>query len=161
MHRRGNVPHHDIESAWKHSQVVLVLAIDISRFFDNVNHKRLVRIVYKMGFPLPVDGDLSQPRLIAVGIPQGSPISPVLSVIYAAEVITSLKEANICTPSGIPLSPRSYVDGYAIMAVSNSLCSRHPRSHWDDVRHNQTQPPALHAPPLGQEVPLPGGGRVW
>jgi ribonuclease HI len=37
------------------------------------------------------------------------------------EVITSLKEANICTPSGIPLSPRSYVDDYAIMAVSNSL----------------------------------------
>jgi hypothetical protein len=129
---------HDIESAWKHSQVVSVLAIDISRFFDNVNHKRLVRIVYEMGFPLPIvrwvssfisnrkaairlDSDLSQPRPIEVGIPQGSPISPVLSVIYAAEVITLLKEASICTPSGIPLSPRSYVDDYAIMAISNSL----------------------------------------
>ena len=129
---------HNIESAWKHGQVVSVLAIDISRFFDNVNHKRLVRIAFEMGFPLPIvrwvssfisnrraairlDGDLSQPRPIAVGIPQGSPISPVLSIIYAAEVITLLKGAKICTPSGIPLSPRSYVDDYAIMAISNSL----------------------------------------
>ena len=129
---------HDIESAWKHGQVVSVLAIDISRFFDNVNHKRLVRVVYEMGFSLPVvrwiqsfisdrkaairlDGNTSEPRSIASGIPQGSPISPVLSVIYAAEVITTLKDANILTPTGIPVTPKSYVDDYEIAAISGEL----------------------------------------
>ena len=129
---------HDIESAWKHGQVVSILAIDIGRSFDNVNHKRLVRVVYKMGFALPVvrwiksfisdrkaairlDGNTSQPRSIASGIPQGSPISPVLSVIYAAEVITTLKDANILTPTGIPVSPKSYVDDYEIAAISGEF----------------------------------------
>ena len=129
---------HDVESAWKHGQVASVLAIDISRFFDNVNHKRLVRVVHEMGFPLPIvrwvesfisnrkaairlDGVTSEPRPINVGIPQGSPVSPVLSVIYASEIITTLKEANILTTSGIPLSPRSYIDDYAVLAISCSL----------------------------------------
>ena len=91
-----------------------------------------------MGFALPVvrwiksfisdrraairlDDNTSQPRSIASGIPQGSPISPVLSVIYAAEVSTTLKDTNILTPTGIPVSPKSYVDDYEIAAISGEL----------------------------------------
>jgi ribonuclease HI len=130
---------HDIESSWKRGLVASVLAIDIKGFFDNVNHKRLVRIMWEYGFPLPIvrwvasfiserkasirlDDFTSEVRPISVGVPQGSPVSPVLAVIYSAVVIRFIRDhPNLATPAGIPLSPRSYVDDYAIAAFSDSL----------------------------------------
>jgi hypothetical protein len=130
---------HDIESSWKRGLVASVLAIDIKGFFDNVNHKRLVRIMWEYGFPLPIvrwvasfiserkasirlDDFTSEVRPISVGVPQGSPVSPVLAVIYSVVIIEFIRDhPNLTTPVGIPLSPRSYVDDYAIAAFSDSL----------------------------------------
>ena len=95
---------HNIESSWKRGLVTSVLAIYIKGFFDNVNHKRLVRIMWEYGFPLPIvqwvasfiserkasirlDNFTSEVRPISVGVPQGSPVSLVLAVIYSTVVI--------------------------------------------------------------------------
>jgi hypothetical protein len=45
---------HEIEQAWKRGLDASVLTIDIKGFFDNVNHQRLVRVLWDAGFPLPI-----------------------------------------------------------------------------------------------------------
>ena len=45
---------HDIELAWKHGKVASFLAIDIKGFFDNINHRHMVKVLWEAGFSLPV-----------------------------------------------------------------------------------------------------------
>ena len=130
---------HDIQSAWKHGMVASVLAIDVKGFFDKVNHQRMAHVLWEMGFPLSIvkwvqsfladrqaalrlDDQLDPMQPIDVGVPQGSPCSPVLSIIYGAEPLQRiLKDENLKTSANIPLSPYSYIDDIALAAFSNSL----------------------------------------
>ena len=129
---------HDIQSGWKKGLVSSFLCIDVKGFFDNVNHARMTRILWEMGFPIEIvkwvrsflsnrstafriDGVLHPVQDINIGIPQGSPCSPVLSIIYAAEVISDLVDAQIITSNRIPLSPRAYIDDLGLLAISKSL----------------------------------------
>jgi ribonuclease HI len=130
---------HDIEHAWKRGLDASVLTIDIKGFFDNVNHQRLVRVLWDAGFPLPiihwvrsfltdrqaaikVDDFTGDIKPVDLGIPQGSPVSPVLSVIYSADVIRHIRDSpDLVTEAGYPLRPLSYVDDFAILSISNSL----------------------------------------
>ena len=130
---------HDIELAWKHGKVASFLAIDIKGFFDNINHRHMVKILWEAGFPLPVVcwvesflsnrsasirlDDFSSPMSpIDIGIPQGSPCSPVLSVLYSAALIALVQDHGFLhSPIGIPTSPRSYVDDLGLLVISDSL----------------------------------------
>ena len=130
---------HDIEHAWMRGLVASVLAIDIKGFFDHVNHRRLIRILWEAGFPPPivqwvqsflsdrqaaikVDDHIGDMLPVHNGIPQGSPVSPIPSVLYSAGVIQDIRgAADLTTSFGIPLLPRSYIDDFAILALSESL----------------------------------------
>ena len=129
---------YDIELAWKHGKVASFLAIDIKGFFDNANHKRMVKVLWEAGFPLPVVrwvesflsdrsasirlDDYSPMSPIDVGIPQGSPCSTALSVLYSAALIVLVRDHGFLhSPIGIPISPRSYVDDLGLLAISDSL----------------------------------------
>ena len=124
---------HDIESAWNHQRVASFLCIDVKGFFDNVNHDRLVRIMWEKGFPIPIvkwvrsflsdrstaislDGSTLPFAPVNIGIPQGSPVSPVLSIIYAAEVIERLLSLT-----SIPTAPKAYINDLGLLAISSSL----------------------------------------
>jgi len=49
------------------------------------------------------------------GIPQGSPVSPIILVLYSAGVIQDVREAiDLTTSFGIPLLPQSRIDDFAI-----------------------------------------------
>ena len=129
---------HDIESARSAGLVSSFLALDIKGFFDHVNHARLVHTLWEMGFPRQICSwvlsflsdrsasvhldDYSSPfALINVGVPQGSPVSPVLACLYAAPVIRQLTDNPILSSVNLPTSPRSYVDDLAFLAISDSL----------------------------------------
>jgi len=119
--------------------VASVLAIDVKGFFDKVNHQRMAHVLWEMGFPLSIvkwvqsfladrqaalrlDDQLDPMQPIDFGIPQGSPCSPVLSIIYGAEPLQRiLKDENLKTTTNIPLSPYSYIDDIVLAAFSNSL----------------------------------------
>ena len=129
----------DIEHARKRGLVASILTIDIKGFFDHVNHDRLVRVLWEAGFATPlvmwvksfltgrqaairVDDHLGPSTPISVGIPQGSPVSPCLSVLYSADVIRAIRDdPSLSTPLGFPLLTLSYVDDFALLAISDSL----------------------------------------
>lgn len=103
------------------------LFLDVKCAFDHVSRNRLLQILQKQKLPtslilwvssflskrrirLAFDGQLESFRDIETGIPQGSPISPILFLIYIRELFKS-KAVKII----------SYIDDIAIITASTSL----------------------------------------
>ncbi|KAJ6016472.1 zinc knuckle domain protein [Penicillium herquei] len=92
-----------IRKAWGHHRVVSMLFLDVSGAYDNVSHQRLLHNLRKrrLGQLVPwvqsfLTGRSTRIRLpegisdeipTPTGIPQGSPISPILYLFYNADLI--------------------------------------------------------------------------
>jgi hypothetical protein len=117
---------HDIQSAQQAGLHCGLLLFDIQGFFDNINHKRMIQIISDFGFApqiidwchsflkdclvrLHFNGQTSDPFEFIVGTPQGSPVSPVLSIIYTAPLLHKMKQ-QASSSLGI------YIDDGAIFA---------------------------------------------
>ena len=100
---------HDIQAAHQMGLRAGILLFDIQGFFDNINHDRLVATFENLGFApelvrwcrsflkdrtvrLRFNGATSDPFDFAVGTPQGSPVSPVLSIIYTSPLLHKMRE---------------------------------------------------------------------
>ena len=112
---------------YKSSTVTSTLFLDIKGAFDYVSKPRLLLILAKLGLP----GNLSRwvlsylsdrkiqlafdnriqpdPVRIDIGIPQGSPISPILFLLYVRDIVTE-KAFQL-----------SYIDDFCIAVTSNSV----------------------------------------
>jgi hypothetical protein len=99
---------HDIETAHALGGVCASLLFDIQGFFDNVNHGRLMALIESLGFApkiyrwaasflkdrvvqLQFNGFTSEDIELEMGMPQGSPVSPVLLIIYASPLLHLVK----------------------------------------------------------------------
>jgi hypothetical protein len=122
---------HDICTAHASGLMCASLLFDISGFFDNINHQRLVALFRTLGFPAEVvswlqsfltdchvslrfNGFTSDPYNLRVGTPQGSPISPVLSIIFASPI---LRLAQHWTNTGLSM----YVDDGNLFACGTDF----------------------------------------
>src|SRR6267154_1009540 len=125
---------HDIQAAHKAGLRTGLLLFDIQGFFDNINHERLIQIFINLGFApelvrwcrsflkdrtvrLRFNGRSSDPFDFAVGTPQGSPVSSVLSTIYTSPLLHKMKD---WTNASLGM----YIDDGAIFA-----CGR----RWEDI----------------------------
>jgi len=95
---------HDIAGIHAQGGCCASLQFDVQGFFDSINHTRLIQTFRRLGFAKAVcewlssflkdrmvqlrfNGFLSDPIDISVGAPQGSPLSPVLSIIYTGDLL--------------------------------------------------------------------------
>ena len=112
-------------------QVASVLSLDITGAFDTVNHLRLLDNLRKKQVPLwfvrlvrsfltdrkttlVVDGVETAPRQLTAGVPQGSPLSPILFLFYNAPLLEALGRTNN------PISLIGFADDINLLAYGPS-----------------------------------------
>lgn len=102
-----------IKDAWRTKGIVSVLFLDISQAFPTVSHGRLLHNLRKQRIPEPLvrwlesfltdrrttlkfDDYTSPPLCASYGIPQGSPLSPILYLFYSSDLleVPDLKDRN-------------------------------------------------------------------
>lgn len=109
-----------IHTTWKltPSHVASVLFLDVSGAFDHVSHTRLLHNLRKRRIDRDTVawiasflgnrtttirmGDIeSEPCTVAVGIPQGSPLSPILYLFYNADLLEAAADCDVRTSGWI------------------------------------------------------------
>jgi ribonuclease HI len=111
--------------------VATVLSLDVSGAFDYVSHPRLLHNLRKR----QIDGRIvrwissflvnrtttirlneytSEPMDTSTGIPQGSPLSPILYLFYNADLLDNCEDSDLRT------SPIGYIDDVNIITYSDS-----------------------------------------
>jgi hypothetical protein len=125
---------HDVQAAHAAGLKAGILLFDVKGFFDNVNHARMTARLHNMGFAnelvawassflaerrirLRFNSILAEERTQPVGVPQGSPLSPVLSIAYTAPLLSKMANWNNS-------SLGMYVDDGLLFACAEE---------WDDV----------------------------
>jgi len=133
----GLVVTHDVQEALNRGLCPSLLTLDVKGFFDSINHNHLGWTLHTMGFSEPIVrwvlsflsdrhaaikvGDYMGPSTpINIGVPQGSPVSPILSVIYTAPFIHNLLETLPISDLGFPVVPFSYIDDFALLSFGSS-----------------------------------------
>jgi len=132
---------HTIWTSKKH--VATLLSIDISGAFDTVNHIRLLDILRKKGLPtwiilwvqaflknrstsLVFQGQETPLFQLEAGVPQGSPLSPILFLYYNASLL------ELCNQPERGLSSIGFADDINLLIYSPSTeanCRKLERVH--------------------------------
>ena len=130
-----------------------VLALDVSGAFDRVLKERLTWTLHHQGLPraaynwvfsfmsdrwttLDFNGQESQAFPVKTGIPQGSPLSPILFLFYNAELL------ECCTNPLRGVGCLGFVDDVTLIAWGSStednckqLTDAHSQCDWWAKRH--------------------------
>lgn len=119
---------HDVESALNQNLTASLLTTDIKGAFDRVLPGRLVQRLREQGWPtilifwiasfitdhkikIRLDGTIGPTTGIKCGLPQGSPVSPILFMLYVAPL---LRLGKLRRRFG-------YADDFALLAITPTL----------------------------------------
>jgi hypothetical protein len=121
-----------VHRAWGRGKKVSMLLLDVAGAYDNVSHERLLYNIsrLRLGQFAPwivsflrdrstrskLPGYLSDSFPTPIGIPQGSPISPILFLLFNAPLITA---CGLRTGNAQSISP-GWVDDVAVLVESES-----------------------------------------
>jgi len=118
-------------SAWEELNITRVLLMDINAVFRSVARGRLIHamkakridrdlIRWTKSFPsdrtveMVIEGNVLQSHPVEVGVPQASPVSPILVAIHTAELMKWVEER--VQPEGL-----SFVDNLGWIATRNDV----------------------------------------
>ena len=118
-----------VHTAWRKQKVASLLLLDVSGAFDNVSHTRLFHNLQKRGLPPEIirwitsylQDRTSQIKLaegisnifnIHTGVPQGSPLSPILYLFYNADLLEIGRSQDLVT---------GYIDDTALLVTANTV----------------------------------------
>jgi hypothetical protein len=110
-----------VRTTWAAGGVATLLSLDMSGAFDNVIKDKLLALLHRKEIPqhlvgwvasfmrdrrtrLSFDGKDSDPLPVPAGIPQGSPISPILFLFYNSELV------DLCNTPGTKALGIGFVD---------------------------------------------------
>jgi hypothetical protein len=127
-----------VQTAWQEGAVASLLQLDIKGAFDTVNHTRLLDTVRSQGFPMWVvrwlnsylsartarlrfDGEASTLLRVPAGVPQGSPLSPILFQLYITSLYEALQTKTYVTTIGFADDTNLVVAGYNIASNCQRL----------------------------------------
>jgi len=134
-------------TAWNQNMVTSALTFNIKGIFDFVNHQHLlsemqkrhilleylkwtVNFLDKCKAAICVDGIRGSSKLVKNGIPQGSPVSPILVSFYSAGLLEVFQDANaLLIPEHLKaMKPTNigiliYVDDCKLTVFSMSISS--------------------------------------
>jgi Reverse transcriptase (RNA-dependent DNA polymerase) len=121
-----------IKAILGYRRVPSLLTLDVQKAFDNVSHRRLIHDLRKRKVPSRIIGWIysflsdrstsvrlldyeSRIERVELGIPQGSPISPILYLFYNADLLESCEDIAIST------SPLGFADDISLLVHSTSI----------------------------------------
>ena len=121
---------HDIQLAKHDNEDTSVLFMDVKGAFDHVSANQLQKVCQNLGLPrslcrwiecfmdnrhlqLAFDGNKQEKTRIKIGIPQGSPVSPILFLIYIRNIFPEINIMHIRSPS--------YIDNIILSYFSKSI----------------------------------------
>jgi hypothetical protein len=134
---------HEVDLAHKRKRKVSTLFADVSNAFGHVSRTKLLCRLQDMGMPMPIlkwvkscltnrtvslnfDGQRGDCRGIHAGLPQGSPILPILFLVYIAPLFTFLEQRMRARCPGcrryLCFSQGSFVDDLRITISTSSIC---------------------------------------
>ncbi|KAJ8494781.1 hypothetical protein ONZ51_g2095 [Trametes cubensis] len=121
-----------IKDSWRRGKVTTVLYLDITSAFPAVNHRRLLHNLRRRRVPEPIvrwiadflrnrrtqlkfDDFTSDPLQADCGLPQGSPLSPILYLFYSSDLL------EIFDPKDRSCLSLGYIDDTAVAVSSGSI----------------------------------------
>ena len=136
---------HDVEAAKNHGKVTSSLTFDIQGYFDHINHACLLSTLVNLRVPLLIvrwvrsflsdrstalclDGIRDVMAAVQTGVPQGLPVSPILTAYYSSTLTARFTEYSAALQDD-PLFPEDatapslmiFVDDGHIYVSSDSL----------------------------------------
>ncbi len=123
---------HTVQESWEEKKLVGALFIDVKEAFDHVLRSQLLKCMIELSIDgdlvawtrsfltdrkiqIVIDGHENKEREIEIGIPQGSPASPFLFLIYISGVFDSVSESCPLVTS------LSFVDDLGFIASGPSV----------------------------------------
>ena len=131
-----------VHTAWKLGGSASLLQLDLKGAFDIVDHNLLLNMLCSKGLQpwlvrwlrsyledctarLIFDGEAIECRLIRAGVPQGSPLSPILFILYISTLYDDLQRLKGTTVVG-------FADNINILAFNRDTpgCCRRLEEAW-------------------------------
>ncbi|KOS36290.1 hypothetical protein ACN38_g12979, partial [Penicillium nordicum] len=122
-----------VHQAWGNGRKVSMLLLDVSGAYDNVSHQRLLHNMRMLGLGhfvpwvqsfltgrstrIKLPGFISELFNTETGIPQGSPISPILFLLFNTPLVQG---CHIREPDGAECHGYGWVDDVAMIVESQS-----------------------------------------